>query len=66
MLRAVHVRGRQFNNRQSSGLNKLAIDREMFSGLVDAGFVLELPFHHRDLEPDYVGVSKRGEGLCAG
>ena len=36
---------RQFNNRQSSGLNKLAIDREIFSGSVDVGFVLELPFH---------------------
>ena len=41
----------------------LAIDREMFSGSVDAGFVLALPFHHGDLEPDCVGVSMReGEG----
>ena len=34
----------------------------MFSGSVDAGFVLELPFYHRDLEPDCVGVSTRGGG----
>ena len=26
-------------------------DREMFSGSVDAGFVLALSFHHGDLEP---------------
>ena len=32
--------------------NTLAIDREMFSGCVDPGFVLALPFHHEDLEPD--------------
>ena len=25
------------------------LDREMFSGSVDAGFVLALPFHHGDL-----------------
>ena len=37
----------------------------MFSGCVDAGFVLALPFHHRDLEPDYVGVSTRGGGAYA-
>ena len=30
----------------------LAIDREMFSGSVDAGFILAQPFHHGDLEPD--------------
>ena len=36
-----------------------SLDREMFSGSVDAGFVLALPFHHRDLEPDCVGVSTR-------
>ena len=53
----VHVRGRQFNSRQPSTLNKLAIDQEMFSGSVDACFVLALPFHHGDLEPDCVGVS---------
>ena len=28
--------------------------------LVDAGFVLALPFHHGDLEPDCVGLSTRG------
>ena len=27
---------------------------------MDAGFVLELPFHHGDLEPDCVEVSTRG------
>ena len=32
---------------------------EMFSGSVDAAFVLALPFHHGDLETDCVGVSKR-------
>ena len=34
----------------------------MFSGCVDAGLVLALPFHHRDLEPDCVEVSTRGVG----
>ena len=29
---------------------------------MDAGFVLALPFHHGDLGPDCVGVSRRGEG----
>ena len=60
MLQAVRVRGRQFNSRQPSGLNKLAIDREMFSGSVDAGFVLALPLHHGGVEPDSVGVSTEG------
>ena len=41
------------------------LDREMFSSSVDAGFVLALSFHHRDLEPDCVEVLMRG-GLCAG
>ena len=27
----------------------------MFSGSLDAGFVLALPIHHRDLEPDCGG-----------
>ena len=27
---------------------------------MDAGFVLALPFHHGDLEPDYVRASTRG------
>ena len=29
---------------------------------MDAGFVLALPFHHGDLEPDCVEVSTRGGG----
>ena len=37
-------------------------DREMFSGSVDADFVLALPFHHRDLQPDCVRVSTREGG----
>ena len=38
----------------------------MFSGSVDAGFVLALPFDHGDLEPDCVGVStRRGRGVGA-
>ena len=36
----------------------------MFSGSVDAGFVLALPFHHGDLEPDCVGVSMRGRAYA--
>ena len=32
----------------------------MFSGSVDAGFVLALLLHHGDLEPDCVGASTRG------
>ena len=32
----------------------------MFSGSVNAGFVFALPFHHGELEPDYVGVSTGG------
>ena len=32
---------RQFNSRQPSGLNKLAIE---LSGSMDAGFILALPF----------------------
>ena len=32
------------------------------SDSVDASFVLALPFHHGDLEPDCVGVSMRGGG----
>ena len=36
-----------------------SLDREMFSGSVDAGFVLALPFHHGDLQTDCVGVSTR-------
>ena len=43
-----------------------SLDREMFSGSVDAGFVLALPFHHGDIEPDCVGVSTReGELISA-
>ena len=36
---------------------------------MDAGFVLALPFHHRDLEPDCVEVSTKGGGTtvsCTG
>ena len=29
---------------------------------MDASFVLALPFHHRDLEPDYVGFDEMGGG----
>ena len=32
---------------------------------MDAGFVLALPFHHEDLEPDCVEVSTRGGGAYA-
>ena len=64
-MQVVCVRGRQFNSRKPSGLNKLAIDREMFSGSVDTGFVRELPFHHGDLEPDCVGVLTRKGGAYA-
>ena len=32
----------------------------MFSGSVDTGVVLALPFHHRDLEFDCVGASMMG------
>ena len=37
----------------------------MFSGSVDAGFILALPFQHGDLEPDCVGVSTRKGGTAA-
>ena len=38
----------------------------MFSSSVDAAFILVLPFHHRDLEPDGVEVLMRGgEGVGA-
>ena len=33
---------------------------------MDAGFVLALPFHHGDLEPDCVEVSTRGGGREGG
>ena len=36
-----------------------SLNREMLTGSVDAGFVLALPFYHRDLEPDCVEVSTR-------
>ena len=32
---------------------------------MDAGFVLALPFHHGDLEPDCVEVLTRGGGAYA-
>ena len=38
----------------------------MFSTSVDVGFVLALPFHHGDLEPDCVEVSTRGGGRVEG
>ena len=37
-----------------------SLDREMFSGSVDACFVLALPFQHRDLEPDCVSFDEGG------
>ena len=37
----------------------------MFIGSVDAGFVLALPFPHRDFERDCVGVSTKGRGAFA-
>ena len=60
LLRAVRICSKQFNNREASGLNKLAIDREKFSSSEDAGFVLAQPFYHGDLEPDCVRASTRG------
>jgi len=41
---------------QSPLLNMLAINGEILSCSVDAGFVLALPLHHGDLELDSVGV----------
>ena len=41
----------------------------MFSCSVDAGFVLALPFHHGDLEPDCLRISTReanSRGLMCG
>ena len=66
MLQAVRVRGRRFNSRHLSGLSKLSIDRETFSGSVDVGFVLALSFHHGDLEPDCVYRSFDEGGLGGG
>ena len=37
-----------------------SLDREMCSASVDVGFILALPFHHGDLEPDCVEVSTWG------
>ena len=34
----------------------------MFSASVDVGFVLVLPFHHGDLEPDCVETREEGVG----
>ena len=34
----------------------------MFSGSVDAGFILALPFDHGEHEPDCVEVATKGEG----
>ena len=43
-----------------------SIDKCFSSGSVDAGFVLALPFHHGDFEPDCVGVLTRGGVLMCG
>jgi len=37
----------------------LVIDGELISCSVDAGFVLSLPLHHKDLELDSVGVTRK-------
>ena len=37
-----------------------SLNQEMFSSSVDACFDFAMPFHHRDLELDCVGVSTRG------
>ena len=39
-----------------------SLDQELFSASVNVGFILALPFHHGDLEPDCVEVSMRGGG----
>ena len=39
-----------------------SLDQEMFSVFVNVGFILALPFHHGDLEPDCVEVSMSGGG----
>ena len=41
------------------------LDREMFSGSVDAGFVHSLPLHHGDLESNCVEISTSGGGGVA-
>ena len=58
--------GLRSRRRHPSGLNKLSIDQDTFSGSVDAGFVLARSFHHGDLESDCVEVSTRGRGLMRG
>jgi len=40
-------------------MNMFVIDGKFLSCSVDTGFVLALPFHHRDLELDSVGVSMK-------
>ena len=40
-------------------MDTLAIIGEFLSWSVDAGFILVLPLHHRDLELDSVGVSTK-------
>ena len=47
---------------RKQGASVQSIEKCFSSGSVDAGFVLALPFHHGDLEPDCVGVSTRGRG----
>ena len=43
-------------------MDTLAIIGEFLSWSVDAGFILVLPLHHRDLELDSVGVSMKDRG----
>ena len=40
------------------------LNREMFSGSVDAGFVLVLPFYHTETLNLTVGVLMRGGAYC--
>ena len=38
-----------------------SLDQSKNVDIADAGFILALPFHHRDFESDRVGVSMREE-----
>ena len=44
--------------------NTLAIDRELFSCLVEAGFVIVVPFYHGDFKLNSVGVSTKIRHVC--
>ena len=44
--------------------NTLSINRKSFSCLVKAGFIVVMPFHHRQLELYRVGVSTKSGHLC--